>query len=146
MEKSKGFEPPSALARKHALGDLRGEKPDTIKALDNIDDFWRQIRKPQPGDWLYPNGHNGQSYDKFRGKLIDSTKNVLYIQPLIYSKNTMITAELLEQMRVWLLAFYSPCQVKILPNIYEELLIEKKVNIQKNDYDKNQYNAIGILN
>jgi len=146
MEKSKHFVPPSKAESKRALGDLKGEKPDTIRALDNIDNFWTQIRKPQRGDWLYPNGHKGQTYDNFKGKAINSIRDVLYLQPIVYRKNSVITPEILDNMRLWLLAFYSPCKVKILPNIYEEVLIEKKVNIQQNCNDKNQYNAIGILN
>jgi len=114
MQKKKvPFQPPGKAKRLRALGNMKGEDRKCQKALDNIDEYWTQIRKPTQGDWLYPYGHNGQTYDNFRGKKIDSTKNVLYILPIVYNKGSLITDGLLEQMKQWLSAFYSPCKVVI---------------------------------
>jgi len=49
-------------------------------------------------------------------------------------------------MRKWLLAFYSPCKVQILPKMYEDVLKSSGVHTQKNMFGQTQYNAIGILN
>lgn len=53
---------------------------------------------------------------------------------------------MLEHMKEWMLAFYSPCQVKILPNVYDDTLKEKKIDSHRNKYNQPQYDAVDIIN
>ena len=52
------------------------------------------------------------------------TKNVLYLQPILSLNHLFFVEQMFENMKDWLQAFYSPCQVKILPVIYENGLVE----------------------
>ena len=74
------------------------------------------------------------------------TKNVLYLQPILSLNHLFFVEQMFENMKDWLQAFYSPCQVKILPVIYENGLVEQGVATKKNEYNRNQYNAVDILN
>lgn len=144
--KKEKFVPPDRKDRDRALGELKGDRKCVQKALDNIDKYWTQIRAPKSGDWLYPYGHKGQTFDMHKGKKITPDRCTLYIQPLVYKDQSLISDKLLDNMKRWLEAFYYPCKVKILPFIFEKLLQERGVHVKKNDYDCNQYNAVGILN
>ena len=90
------------------------------------------------GDWLhdYPKDFFG-SYDKFGGKIVTQTKNVLYIQPLIYKENSQLTPSLLKNLHIWLEAYFQPCKVEILPSLYQEVLDKiplKDLGTQENCY------------
>lgn len=91
----------------------------TKAALSNIKTYWHDMPKARAGDWLhsYPKDGFG-SYEKFGGKIATSARNVLYIQPLIYKKNSQLTPNLQKNLKKWIEAKYSPCKVEILPNIY----------------------------
>ena len=50
-------------------------------------------------------------------------------------------------LKKWLEAFYMPCEVTILPKLYEDVLSKNKnVYKRQNKFGANQYNAIDILN
>ena len=52
----------------------------------------------------------------------------------------------MNQLKMWLEAFYMPCIVQILPKIYESTLSQNKnIETQINYKGKTQYNAIHIL-
>ena len=86
-----GFVPPGALVRSEKLGSLGNECSATCKALDNISDYWEPLKMPKNGDWLDSYNHGYLGYDKFYGKIATPTRNVIYIQPLVYKKNSAIT-------------------------------------------------------
>ena len=74
---------------------------------------------------------------------------MLYIQPIVYKKNTRLTDTLKRNLKTWLEAQYQPCTVEILPNIGQDVLdniSNKDMGTQINCYGEKQYNAIGILN
>ncbi len=79
--KKEKFTPPSAVIRKSALGSLKGYEKTLGGSLDSIDKYWTQIKAPSSGDWLYPYGHKGQTFDNFNGKKVTPDRNVLHIQP-----------------------------------------------------------------
>lgn len=83
MQKNKGFEPPIKFQRQKALGDLKREDQDLINAVEDVDVYWKPIRRPKHGDWLDVYPHKGQSYDEFKGRRIKETKNVLYLLPIL---------------------------------------------------------------
>ena len=80
------------------------------------------MQKPEPGEWLWEYNHGNYGYDQWGGKKITATKNTIYIQPIVYAKNSAITDGRMAKLKTWLEAFYSPCKVKILPKIYEQTL------------------------
>ena len=77
---------------------------------------------PKAGDWLDSYNHGCYGYDKFGGKKITTTKNTLYIQPLCRDIDSVITDKNMDDLKMWLEAFYMPCKVVILPKIYEKTL------------------------
>ena len=81
--------------------------------------------------------------------MVTSTRNVLYIQPLVYNKDTRLTESLKTNLKKWLEAQFQPCKVEILPNITQAVLDKiplKDLGTKTNCYGSKQYNAIGILN
>ena len=85
-----GFVPPNQLQRKKALGDFTNECQATIKALSNVDKFWEPMRVPEEGDWLDSSCHDCVGYDQFKGKKITEARQTIYVQPIVYEKNSCI--------------------------------------------------------
>jgi len=70
----------------------------------------------------------------------------LYIQPIVYEEGSSINAKNMKQLKQWLEAFFMPCPVEILPNIYDHVLCEnREIARKENDHGYLQYNAIHIL-
>jgi len=72
-------------------------------------------------------------------------KNVLYIQPIAAENTFSKFGEILDNLRKWLKAFYSPCKVSVLPVISEYYLQSKNISCKKNGFAKTQYNAETII-
>lgn len=72
-------------------------------------------------------------------------KNVLYIQPIAAINTYDQFGVIVDNLRKWLEAFYSPCKVQVLPVIGEYDLQTKHVSFKMNGFAKNQYNAESIL-
>lgn len=53
---------------------------------------------PEDGDWLDSYNHGYCGYDQFGGKIASASRNVIYIQPLVYKKNSAITNAHLKQL------------------------------------------------
>ena len=52
----------------------------------------------------------------------------------------------MSELKEWLEAFYMPCRVEILPNIYDDVLLKNKnIDTKKNCLGRTQFNAIHIL-
>lgn len=105
---------------------------------------------PRGSDWLnsYPKDGFG-CFENFGGKKVTATRNVLYIQPIIYRNNSVLTESLKSNLKKWLEAQYQPCKVEILPNIFKDVLDQiplRLLGTQTNCNGEKQYNAIGILN
>ena len=75
---------------------------------------------PKRGDWLDSYNHGYLGYDRFAGKIANASRNVIYIQPLVYRKNSAITKEHLTQLKKWMEAFYMPCRVVILDTLTDD--------------------------
>ena len=90
-ETASGFKPKSEAFRTEKLGCFKNECSATCKALENIPNYWEPMRLPQPGDWLDSYNHGYLGYDQFGGKIASQNRNVIYIQPLVYKKNSAIT-------------------------------------------------------
>lgn len=98
-------------------------------------------------DWQESYPRDGWGiYPKFGGKIVrQGTFDTLYIQPIIWQKNSCITPDILKKLKIWLEAFYQPCKVEILPSLNETTLRRDTIGRQKNYLGESQYNAIGIL-
>lgn len=79
-----GFKPPGPAMRAEKLGSFHNECSATCKALDNIPNYWEPMKMPKRGDWLDSYNHGYLGYDKFGGKIASASRNVIYIQPLVY--------------------------------------------------------------
>jgi len=57
-----------------------------VQNLQKNEDMWTLIGKPKPGDWLYEQIENGQTYDEYVGgkntQLIQKEKDTIYILPI----------------------------------------------------------------
>ena len=84
--------------------------------------YWQPLKMPKDGDWLDSYNHGCIGFDDFKGKKITATKNVLYIQPITYLKDSKITVKVMSQLKQWLEAFYLPCKCVILPFLHEDTL------------------------
>ena len=84
------FKPPGEKKRAKALGDLKNECEATKKSVANIEKYWEPCRVPLLGDWLNFEAHGCYTYDQFSGKIMTNFKNTLYIQPLLYKKNSAL--------------------------------------------------------
>jgi hypothetical protein len=145
------FVRPDKTRLKKALGDLNVNcDPMTKSALSNIYTYWKDIDEPDNSDWLNDNPKDGFGcFENFAGKKVTATRNVLYIQPLVYISNSVLTESLKSNLKKWLEAQFQPCKVEILPNIFKDVLDNiplKLLGTQKNCNGEKQYNAIGILN
>ena len=88
---------------KNALGDISKCDAKTKAALSNIYTYWKDIDQPRQSDWLHTYPKDGFGcYDKFGGKMVSMTKNVLYIQPLVFKRNTLLTDTLKRNLKKWL--------------------------------------------
>jgi hypothetical protein len=58
---------------------------------------------PRGSDWLnsYPKDGFG-CFENFGGKKVTATRNVLYIQPIIYRNNSVLTESLKSNLKKWL--------------------------------------------
>ena len=76
-----GFQKPDKARLKNALGNLDINcDPMTKSALSNIYTYWKDIEMPRASDWLASNPRDGFGcFDKFGGKMVTTTRNVLYI-------------------------------------------------------------------
>lgn len=140
-----GFVPPGASIRAEKLGRMAGECAATCKALENIQNYWEPLKMPEPGDWLDSYNHGYLGYDKFLGKWATPTRNKIYIQPLVYKKNSAITKYHLDMLKIWMEAFYMPCEVIILQTLTDDKIQGLGIKTQLNDFEDTQYNAIHIL-
>ena len=57
------------------------------------------MRMPLDKDWLDFYNHGCVSYDEFKGKRISSSKNVLYIQPIVYKEESKINDKNMSQLK-----------------------------------------------
>ena len=130
-----GFVPPSQHVRDEKLGHFNGECQATCKALENIPKYWEPMKMPQRGDWLDSYNHGYLGYDKFFGKIAGPNRNVIYIQPLVYKKNSAINRTQLDQLCKWMEAFYMPCKVVILETMTDDKLNGLGINTQKNYFN-----------
>lgn len=103
------------------------------------------MKMPEDGDWLDSYNHGYCGYDQFGGKIASASRNVIYIQPLVYKKNSAITNAHLKQLQRWMEAFYMPCKVVILDTMTDDKLNGLDINTKKNCFKDTQYNAIHIL-
>jgi len=94
--KNQKFFRASKAKLKDALGNLMVNCDDKTKAaLSNIYRYWKDIEQPRESDWLHTYPKDGFGcFEKFKGKTVTNTRNVLYIQPLIYETNTRLTESL----------------------------------------------------
>ena len=84
--------PPGAHKRAEMLGSFKNECAATRKALNNIQNYWEPLRMPKCGDWLDTYNEECLGYDQFAvGKFASPTRKVIYIQPLVYQDNAVIT-------------------------------------------------------
>lgn len=97
-ETASGFKPKSEAHRMEKIGCFKNECNATCKALENIPEYWEPLRLPQPGDWLDSYNHGYLGYDKFGGKIAGPKRNVIYIQPLVYKKDSAITKSMLKKL------------------------------------------------
>ena len=81
---------------KNALGNLDVNcDPMTKASLSNIYTYWKDVEMPRGSDWLASNPRDGFGcFEKFGGKKVTATRNVLYIQPLVYRNNSVLTESL----------------------------------------------------
>ena len=126
MGAGSGFVPPNDDRRIQALGAFNNDNLATQKAVSNIEKYWEPLRKPEVGDWLHTYNHGCLDYDKFGGKMVTKTRDTLYIQPIVYKENSCITDENMNNLKMWLQAFYMPCKIVILPKLYEDVLFNNK--------------------
>ena len=140
-----GFKLKSEAHRAEKLGSFAHECPATCKALENIPEYWEPMSMPESGDWLDSYNHGYLGYDQFGGKMAGPNRNVIYIQPLVYRRNSAITKTHLNQLKKWMEAFYMPCKVVILETQTDDKIQGLGISTQKNDFNDTQYNAIHIL-
>ena len=106
---------------------------------------------PRGSDWLASNPRDGVGcgFERFGGKMVTPTRNVLYIKTLVYRQGSVLTESLKKNLKKWLEAQFQPCKVEILPNMYKDVLDKiplRLLGTQNNWSGEKQYNAIGILN
>ena len=68
------------------------------KALSNIDKYYEPMRVPEEDDYLDEINRECCGYDEFRGKKISAEKHTIYIQPIVYERNSMITDKMLNSL------------------------------------------------
>lgn len=138
--------PPSKQKRINALGLTEPKTLATAKAIADPDNYFIPMRMPDEGDWLDDVKHGNCGYDNFRGKKYSDSYNMLYIQPITYDNGSKITDTVLEKLRLWVEAFFTPCKCEVLPRIPQsKLKNDKRIAKQKNRLGKTQYHAIHIL-
>ena len=80
-DRAYGFVKPTKQRQQEALGNLNVNcDPMTRQALSNIYSYWKDVDLPKASDWLASNPRDGFGcFEKFGGKKVTATRNVLYI-------------------------------------------------------------------
>ena len=103
-DRAYGFVRPSRMRQEQALGSLNVNcDPMTKQAVSNIYTYWKDVDLPKASDWLASNPKDGFGcFENFGGKKVTATRNVLYIQPLVYKQNSVLTESLKANLKKWL--------------------------------------------
>ncbi|MBE2214058.1 MAG: hypothetical protein IAE82_09325 [Opitutaceae bacterium] len=124
------FVPPTAEQVVAALGPLDDE-PSAVRRLLTIDDDFRPIEPPAPGDWLAAHEEPGQPYAAFvrsDAQRIDESRKVIYLQPL--GEFPADSAPSLEALRDYAAAFFQ-VEVVLLPaDLTESAAFEPRISRQ----------------
>lgn len=146
MKEVCGFKVPDKEHRKWAIGSLAGEKFAVKKYLESLIklDLFEPIPAPQPGDWLFSQDEDGQTFDSFKSTPFNSlteSRRTIAIVPLEDS----LSPEFMEKLKKFCEKFYpSPVKVEIFKKIPISSL--GKVDSRKNPHSGQfQYNASHIL-
>ena len=87
------FKPATSQQLVNALGPIEDENPVTQKALSSIHKFWKNIQVEDGSDWQECYPRDGWAiFPKFGGKIFKKGSfDTLYIQPIVWEKNSVIT-------------------------------------------------------
>lgn len=91
--------------------------------------MYDKIDPPKPGEWLWENYEEPQSFDQYAGgknvRLVPNKKERIYIQP-IKSDNTYLSKRLMDDMKKFMKAFFYGCKIVKLDDQKEESLKENQ--------------------
>ena len=137
----KQFVPPNQLEKKQAIGSLAGSSLAIRKAIEKSEPFFKNIKIPEPDDWLAINIEHGQTFDQYRiyANIPAPGKNKFYIQPF----DSKLSPSLLKSLKAYSSIFF--------PGI--KFILRKPINIDNIQAIRRdgpdgvpQYNASRILN
>jgi archaemetzincin len=106
------------VSAREALGNLDGVDPELRRAFEAAGDF-RPLPTPQPGDWLYENPDEGQTFDQYVASEPNFPlpwRNKIYIQPIGESTWEPSLAELEDYSE----RYFGNMDVVVLPPISAE--------------------------
>ena len=128
-QESKNFVPADKerLIAAHGPKSLKKEDYMTRMAFEDIDEFFQPIEQPQEGDYQDENPDDGwKTFKEFKPKIHKKGQfDTLYIQPIVgrsVHNFSGIDDQNMEYLKLWLEAYFSPCNVVILQNINETTL------------------------